>query len=88
MSKNKDQQRLITTLENQLQWGPAHTWHNSMFKELSEMILHKCSVDLSIATLKRFFGTVKHDGAPSITTLEAPLGGPVLYPKKRSVFYA
>ncbi len=70
MSNNKKQQHLIRTIENQLEWGAASTWHNSMFAELSGLILNKCGVDLSTATLKRFFGTVKHDGTPSITTLD------------------
>ncbi len=67
---NKDQQRLQRALERQLDWGPVSDWHNSMFAELSTLILEKCKVDLSPTTLKRFFGTVKHSGEPSTTTLD------------------
>ena len=42
-----------------------------MFNELSEKIFEATGVNLSIATLKRFFGVVKHEGMPSITTLDA-----------------
>lgn len=70
MSETKHQRRLQQELERQLDWGPPSAWHNSMFTELSELIIQKCKVDLSPTTLKRFFGTVNHNGSPSTTTLD------------------
>ena len=54
-----------------MSWGPAATWHSKMFDELSEEIFKATQVVLSVTTLKRFFGVVKHGGSPSITTLDA-----------------
>ncbi len=68
---SKDLQRLQREIENQLAWGPASSWHSSMFEELSEKVFHSSEIVLSVPTLKRFFGVVNHDGAPSITTLDA-----------------
>lgn len=65
----------IRKLQNQLikklGWGPASQWHSSMFTELSQKVFEATAVKLSIATLKRFFGVLKYDGTPSITTLDA-----------------
>lgn len=58
-------------IQNQLGWGSADSWHSSMFDELSEKVFEATQVMLSVPTLKRFFGVVKHTGAPSITTLDA-----------------
>lgn len=67
----RDLSRLQSEIENRLAWGPASTWHSSMFDELSEKVFESTNVMLSMPTLKRFFGVVKHTGAPSITTLDA-----------------
>ena len=63
--------RLQTDIEAHLEWGSAQSWHSSMFDELSEKVFESTQVMLSVPTLKRFFGVVKHSGAPSITTLDA-----------------
>ena len=70
-SEVKEIERLKKSIENQTGWGPVSNWHSKMFEELSEAIFKKTQVVLSVATLKRFFGVVKHDGSPSITTLDA-----------------
>ncbi len=57
-------------LEKHLGWGKASGWHSSMYTELSDQIFQKCNVMLSAATLKRFWGAVNHEGAPSISTLD------------------
>lgn len=62
--------KLQQELEKQLSWGPASEWHSSMFTELSEKIFDNIHVNISPATLKRFFGVVTHDGAPSTSTLD------------------
>lgn len=69
--------QLRAHLEEQLKWGDVESWHSSMFTELSERIFKECQVMLSVATLKRFWGVVKHEGAPSISTLDtlAKFGG-------------
>lgn len=69
MDKVLDKLRL--EIEEQLGWGPAAGWHSSMFDELSEKIFQVTGVNLSVATLKRFFNVVKYDGRSSITTLDA-----------------
>lgn len=63
--------RLKSEIETKLEWGKAASWHSSMFDELSEKVFEATQVMLSVPTLKRFFGVVRHDGAPSITTLDA-----------------
>lgn len=67
----KELERLKIEIEKHLGWGVVSEWHSSMFNELSEKIFEATNVNLSIATLKRFFGVVKHEGTPSITTLDA-----------------
>ena len=52
-------------------WGAASSWHSKMFEQLSEQIFKDTHVSLSVATLKRFFGVVRHEGNPSVTTLDA-----------------
>lgn len=66
-----DLQRLRRNIERKLEWGNVSSWHSSMFDELSEKVFESTQVMLSVPTLKRFFGVVNHDGAPSITTLDA-----------------
>ncbi|MEP1034195.1 hypothetical protein [Ekhidna sp.] len=63
--------QLQSKIESKLGWGDASSWHSSMFDELSEKVFETTQVILSVPTLKRFFGVVKHTGAPSITTLDA-----------------
>ena len=58
-------------VESTLGWGKSSDWHSKMFDELSEKVFESTKVMLSVATLKRFFGVVNHQGAPSITTLDA-----------------
>src|SRR5688572_16226379 len=58
-------------VERQLGWGPGEAWTNQDFTSLSEQILAKTGVNLSPTTLKRVWGRVKYDSAPSTTTLDA-----------------
>lgn len=62
--------RLKQEIEKKLDWGSVDQWHSSMFDELSKRIFEVTQVMLSATTLKRFWGVVKHDSAPSITTLD------------------
>ncbi len=56
-------------IEEKLGWGPSNTWHNDVFIELSERIQRTTHVLLSPTTLKRVWGKVSYQSAPSITTL-------------------
>ncbi len=67
----QDLKHLQCEIENKLGWDKATSWHSSMFDELSEKVFESTNVMLSAPTLKRFFGVVRHSGAPSITTLDA-----------------
>ncbi len=69
-SLSKDIERLQREIEKQLNWGKATSWHSTMFSEFSLKIFEATKVRLSVATLKRFFGVVDHQGSPSTTTLD------------------
>lgn len=69
--KNKEHESLKQIIEDKLGWGTSNNWHSSVFTELSEEIHETTGVLLSVTTLKRFWGKVKSDSAPSITTLDA-----------------
>ena len=56
-------------IEAKLNWGDSEGWTNQDFEELSQKIFEATSVTLSPTTLKRIWGKVKYDSAPTITTL-------------------
>ncbi len=56
-------------IEERLDWGTSDTWHNDMFIELSGRIQQRTKVLLSPVTLKRVWGRIDYQSAPSITTL-------------------
>ena len=59
----------LREIEGILMWGTSEDWHNEVFNELSERIQEKTNVLLSPTTLKRVWGKVQYNSAPSITTL-------------------
>jgi len=59
----------LSQIEDKLSWGPNADWSNYDFEKLSEEIQSKTQVVLSITTLKRIWGKVKYENAPSLTTL-------------------
>ena len=63
--------KLKTQIELQLQWGESTVWSNYDFEKLSEQIVEKTGVSLSVSTLKRIFGKVNYKSEPSLTTLNA-----------------
>lgn len=63
--------QLQSELIRKVDWGSVEGWHSSMFSELSDLVFDKTGIRLSAATLKRFFGIIKYEGVPSITTLDA-----------------
>lgn len=56
-------------IEEKLGWGNSEKWTNQDFEELSQQIFEATSITLSPTTLKRIWGKVKYDSAPTITTL-------------------
>ena len=58
-------------IEEQLHWGNSENWSNQDFSDLSELIFKGTGVQLSAVTLKRIWGRIKYNGAPSTTTLDA-----------------
>lgn len=61
----------LRQIEDKLGWGNAAQWHNEVFIELSETIEKETHVLLSPTTLKRVWGRVNYENAPSISTLNA-----------------
>jgi hypothetical protein len=55
--------------EDQLGWGSSSEWTNQDFEKLGELIFEKTGVRLSASTLKRVWGKVKYESAPTLTTL-------------------
>lgn len=56
-------------IEENVDWGSAESWSTQDFERLSEEIADKTAVSLSVTTLKRVWGRVKYDSAPTATTL-------------------
>ncbi|SNY99976.1 hypothetical protein [Flagellimonas pacifica] len=61
--------KCLLRIEETLEWGPSDAWHNDVFIELSERIQQQTKVLLSPVTLKRVWGRIHYQSAPSITTL-------------------
>ncbi len=55
--------------EDHLGWGSSSEWTNQDFEKLGELIFEKTGVRLSASTLKRVWGKVKYESAPTLTTL-------------------
>ncbi|MGR3812416.1 hypothetical protein [Jiulongibacter sp. NS-SX5] len=69
---NEDNLKLLkAAMEAKLGWGKSSGWGNYDFEKLSEVIFQETEVSLSVSTLKRFFGKVKYEHKPSMTTLNA-----------------
>src|ERR1700712_830168 len=62
----EDCKRLI---EEKIGWGNSTDWTNRDFDQLSGKIFEATGVNLSQTTLKRIWGKVKYDSAPTVTTL-------------------
>jgi hypothetical protein len=72
MTKNGDEQalnRCLMIIEQKLGWGSSDRWANYDFEKLSEEINTVTNVRLSLTTLKRIWGKLKYDSAPTLTTL-------------------
>ena len=64
-------QKCLLQIEGKLGWGSSGQWHNDVFIELSERVLNQTRVQLSPTTLKRVWGKIEYNSAPSISTLNA-----------------
>lgn len=61
--------KLLKDVESQLNWDESKLWTTHDFEELSERILKKTTINLSVTTLKRLWGKINYDSKPTITTL-------------------
>lgn len=64
-------QNLLQSIEDKLGWGPGSGWSSQDFGNLSDNVLAETGVSLSPSTLRRIWGRVKYNHAPSVTTLDA-----------------
>jgi hypothetical protein len=61
--------KCLLQIEDKLDWGRSASWPNEVFKKLSDAILETTDVMLSPTTLKRVWGKVNYQSAPSMNTL-------------------
>jgi hypothetical protein len=69
---NNEQFYLARTLEKiefQFDRGGSDKWSTYDFEKLSDAIFERTQVRLSVTTLKRIWGKLKYDSAPTLTTL-------------------
>lgn len=72
MTSMKEQKYITNCLleiEEKLHWGNSSDWAQYDFEKLSTEIEIKTNTLLSVTTLKRLWGKIKYDHAPSLTTL-------------------
>ena len=71
ISQQEDQElaRCRRLIEEKVGWGNGESWATQDFERLSELIAEQTDVSLSVTTLKRMWGRVKYDSAPTATTL-------------------
>jgi hypothetical protein len=61
--------KCLQVIEQQLGWSDSSRWNNYDFSKLSDEVHKRTQVRLSVTTLKRVWGRVKYDSAPTTTTL-------------------
>lgn len=71
IAEEVDIARCLLLIETRLAWGPGEHWVNYDFEKLSEAIHENTGVRLSVTTLKRIWGRLKYESAPTLTTLNA-----------------
>ncbi|MGS2739028.1 hypothetical protein [Sinomicrobium sp. M5D2P17] len=67
--KNQDLQDCLTKIEDKLGWGESSGWSSYDFEKLSVYIYQGTGMKLSANTLKRVWGRLHYQSAPSTTTL-------------------
>lgn len=70
-NEEPDVLRCLRLIEGKLNWGPSQGWVNYDYEKLSDIIHQDTGVRLSTTTLKRIWGKLKYDSAPTVTTLNA-----------------
>ncbi len=63
--------KCLRIIEGNLGWGKSEDWSNYDFSKLSDEVHNRTRVRLSITTLKRIWGKLKYESAPTSTTLNA-----------------
>lgn len=71
IAEEADVARCLSLIETRLAWGPSEQWVNYDFEKLSDALHESTGVRLSVTTLKRIWGRLKYDSAPTLTTLNA-----------------
>jgi hypothetical protein len=72
MAKNGEESeinRCLLLIESKLGWGSSDGWVHYDFEKLSDIVNDSTGVRLSTSTLKRIWGKLKYDHAPTLTTL-------------------
>ncbi|GAB3920623.1 hypothetical protein [Larkinella terrae] len=68
-TEDENLQHCRMLIEEKVNWGDSSQWQNQDFETLSERIFAETNVTLSVSTLKRIWGKVRYDSAPTATTL-------------------
>lgn len=63
--------RCLERIESIFDRGASDKWATYDFEKLSDAIFERTEVRLSVTTLKRIWGKLKYDSAPTLTTLNA-----------------
>ncbi len=61
----------LKKVEEKLDQGDANNWTHKVFQLLSDAILSKTGIYISISSLKRLYGKVKYESSPQKETLNA-----------------
>lgn len=62
---------ILKQIETSFDRGASGTWTTYDFEKLSDAIYDRTQVRLSVTTLKRIYGRLKYDSAPTLSTLNA-----------------
>jgi hypothetical protein len=62
-------QKCLLLIEKELGWGEVKDWSTRDFEALSNRIMEKTHIQLSVVTLKRVWGRIRYDSSPTVTTL-------------------
>lgn len=63
--------KLLKHVEKKSCLMPSNEWKHSDYEKLSDLIFEKTKIQVSYTTLKRLYGNITYEGAPSISTLNA-----------------
>ena len=69
LDEREELAKCLILIEEKLGWGSSAHWQNQDFDAVRERIADETGVALSTSTLKRLWGKVHYDSAPTATTL-------------------